>query len=216
MGWGAFAAAQRTYIYNEPEVLYKSALELYQKQKYSSAFEGFEEYLRHTASDSRNHISSAKYFQAACATELFHNNAEGLLLSFLRDYPESPMTSNAHFQLGRVYFRDKKFSKALTNFGEVQENVLSRDEWYEYQYKMGYCHYEADHYKEALEKFKKIKDSKSMYSVPATYYYAHLQYIFKNWNEALENFRKIENEKAFKGLVPYYIAQIDYWQKKYN
>ena len=208
--------AQRSRIHTEPDKQYKDAVELYQKEKYAASYTLFGEFMEQGQYALRQHLVDAEYYRAVCAAELFYNNAEGLLSDFVRSHPESPLVSNAYFHLGKVAFRARDYRKASQYLSQADPNALSRAEWYEYYYKSGYSAFETKDYKKALSYFTKIKDAESVYRVPATYYYAHIRYIEKDWNEALKAFKSIENEKAFRGVVPYYIAQIYYWQKKYD
>lgn len=210
------ADAQESYSLREPDRKYKEAVELYQKEKYGAAYKIFDEILERNSFGMPSVKADAYYFRAASATELQYDNAEGLLKDFVRTFPESPLVTNAHFQLGRVYFRTKKWKEAEKSLEQVAPNSLSRNEWYEYHYKMGYVYFETRKLDKALTYFSKIKDANNIYRVPATYYYGHIQYTKKNWNEAIKAFKSIENEKAFKGVIPYYIAQIYYLQGKYE
>lgn len=208
--------AQRTNVYVEPEVIYREGLELFQKEKYAAAQPKFEEFLalkKPTAAGTR---ALAAYLDAVCAVELFHEDGEAKLTHFLATYPESPLTVKAQFQLGKLKFRKREFKEAIQRFQETDADLLSRDEWYEYKYKLGYSYFMVGQNKQAQPLFREIKDSKNLYAVPATYYYAHICYEEKKYDEALTNFRKIENEKAFAGMVPYYVVQIYYLQKKYD
>lgn len=208
--------AQRTNIYVEPEVIYREGLDLFQKEKYAAAQPKFEEFLavkKQTAPGTR---ALASYLDAVCAVELFHEDAEAKMNNFMRNYPESPLTIKAKFQLGKLKFRQKKYKDAIKEFLATDAEQLSRDEWYEYKYKLAYSYFSTGQFKQAQPMFREIKDSKNVYAVPATYYYAHIAYLDKKYDEALINFRKIENEKAFAGMVPYYVVQIYYFQKKYD
>ncbi len=118
--------------------------------------------------------------------------------------------------MGKLLFRKREYKEAIQRFQETDADHSSRDEWYEYKYKLGYSYFMVGQYKQAQPLFREIKDSKNVYAVPATYYYAHISYADKKYEEALANFRKIENEKAFAGMVPYYVVQIYYFQKKYD
>lgn len=212
----SYVRAQENYILKEPDRKYKDAVELYQKEKYGSAYKLFDEVVQSSIIGMPSVKADASYYRASCATELQFDNAEGLLRDFIRSYPESPLTVNAWFQLGRVYFRAKKWKQAELALEQVNVNALSKNEWYEYHYKMGYVYFETGKLDKSLNYFVKIKDADNIYRVPATYYYAHIQYTKRNWNESLKAFKSIENEKSFKGLVPYYIAQIYYLQGKYE
>lgn len=208
--------AQRTNVYVEPEAVYREGLDLFQKEKYAAAQPKFEAFLALKKPTAPGTRALASYLDAVCAVELFHEDGEAKLIHFLATYPESPLTIKAQFQLGKLMFRKRDFKEAIQRFLETDADQLSREEWYEYKYKLGYSYFMTEQYKQALPFFREIKDSKNLYAVPATYYYAHINYVEKKYDEALTNFRKIENEKAFSGMVPYYVVQIYYLQKKYD
>ena len=208
--------AQRTNVYVEPEAIYREGLDLFQKEKYAAAQPKFEAFLALKTPTAPGTRALASYLDAVCAVELFHEDGEAKLTHFLASYPESPLTVKAQFQLGKLMFRKRDFKEAIQRFLETDADQLSREEWYEYKYKLGYSYFMTEQYKQALPLFREIKDSKNLYAVPATYYYAHINYVEKKYDEALTNFRKIETEKAFSGMVPYYVVQIYYLQKKYD
>lgn len=208
--------AQRTNVYVEPEVLYREGLDLFQKDKFAAAQPRFEAFLNVKSPTAPGTRANAAYLDAVCAVELFHEDAEQKLLAFARNYPESPLTVKAGFQLGKLKFRQKKYKDAIQEFRSTDPDQLSREEWYEYKYKLGYSYFMTGQFNQALPLFREIKDSNNVYAVPATYYYAHISYLNKKYDEALLNFRKIEKEKAFSGMVPYYVVQIYYFQKKYD
>jgi len=68
----------------------------------------------------------------------------------------------------------------------------------------------------ALASYENVMNTKSSYSKPANYYYAHIQYQKGNLDEALSSFKAIENERKFKKYVPLYLIKIYYQQGRYQ
>jgi tetratricopeptide (TPR) repeat protein len=64
--------------------------------------------------------------------------------------------------------------------------------------------------------FAKVKDEESEYAPAATYYYAYMAYTNKDYQVALESFTKLKEDKDFKSVVPYFISQIYYVQKRFD
>ncbi|MCC6599198.1 MAG: tetratricopeptide repeat protein, partial [Crocinitomicaceae bacterium] len=54
------------------------------------------------------------------------------------------------------------------------------------------------------------------YKQAATYYFSHIAYEQGDYQTAIEGFLKLENDQNFRPIVPYYITQIYYKQKKYD
>jgi TolA-binding protein len=161
-------------------------------------------------------IADANYYYAACAVELFHEDALDLLQKFIQQYPESPKIALAHFHLGKIYFRKKDYENAIRELTSTDIYQLSKDQYIEHSFKLGYSYYMVKDYDNALMYFAKIKDEKNIYQVPAIYYYAHICYVQQKYEMALQNFLLIKDDKKFSQIVPFYIAQIYFMQKKYQ
>src|ERR1039458_2930494 len=76
--------SQKTAIYTNPDADFKSALELFQKQKFGSAQKQFSKIEERYASEPNNLVRiDAEYYAALCALELFNKDAELLLKNFI-------------------------------------------------------------------------------------------------------------------------------------
>jgi len=82
--------SQKTTIYTHDNATYNSALELYDKEKFSAAQEKFAQVLQHIKNDKSEIAVDAMYYHALCGLELFNIDAENLLIKFIYAYPESP------------------------------------------------------------------------------------------------------------------------------
>ena len=209
------AGAQQTEIYHEPEFLYKKAMELIEKEKYSAAQEFLNQYLQ-VPNTSINNSINASYYKAVCAYELFHPDAAQLFSSFIDDNPESLKNSLAHFYLGRINYREKKYRNAIPHFEKTDIYYLNNDEIAEYYFKSGYCYFIKPDLEKASSRFNEIIRVESRYQSAAQYYYAHIAYVNDNYATALESFKMLSSSETFGPLVPYYITQIYFEQKKYD
>lgn len=208
--------AQKTLSHKSPENEYKLAQNLFNKELYSAALELFTEVGNKIKDKNSLLYADCKFHIAVCSYELLNNDAEYLLSSFIRDFPENASTIRAEFLLANLYYRDRKYSKAQKLYSEIDINNLSAKERHEYNFKYGYSAYMQSEYVLARSRFSQVKDTDSHYSVAATYYFAHIAYTDKNYATALEHFRKVQNDASFGPIVPYYIVQILYFQRKYD
>jgi len=217
--WLIFAsavAAQQSPIYLENNRQIREGIELFNKEKFVPAQEFFQRYLV-TNTDRHSELrKTAVFYHALCAVELFHRDAEYLLTNFIYEYPESPLIRQAWFKLGSFFFRDKKYRDARKWFEKTEPEHLESEQVDEFHFKLGYCYFKAEDYDRALAEFAMVKDGDSDYASTANYYYGHIQYHNKNFESALEHFRKLEQDEVFGRVVPFYISQIYYLQKKYN
>lgn len=208
--------AQKTKIYTDKYTVYREALELYDKEKYAAAQEKFEATVK-SLSDAQDEVSiNAEYYYALCALKLFHPDAEYLLERFIHMHPESPQVRTVYMHLGRHFFQNKKWKKAIEYFRKVDTYHLNEKELFEYHYKKGYASFQYKDMKSAAASFTEIKDKENDYREPALYYYSHIAYSDKNYQVALEGFEQLKSSESFSTLVPYYIAQIYYLQGKYE
>jgi TolA-binding protein len=212
----AVSFSQQSTLPRDKDSDLRQAFELFDKEKFGAAQRYF---VRATRANTDQHSELRKiseYYTALCAVELFNRDAEYLLTSFIYQHPESPLVKQAHFQLGKFFFRDKKYKKALEWFKQVEPEILTEDEQSEFHFKYGYSFFKADQYDQALAEFAVIKDGNSSYATTATYYYGHMQYQKSNYETALEHFKKLTDDELFGPVVPFYISQIYYLQRKYD
>ena len=139
------AFSQKTAVYTNPDISFRSALELFQKQKYGSAQKQFSKITEHYRSEPNNLILiDAEYYSALCALELFNKDAELLLKDFIANHPESPRVQVAYFNLGIYNYRKKQYNKTLDWFSKVDIYDLNNEELSEFYFKRGYSNLEED------------------------------------------------------------------------
>jgi tetratricopeptide (TPR) repeat protein len=208
--------AQQTAVYSHEDNDYRAGLELFEKQKYGAAQEKFEEAIARINNAGDEIFVNAEYYRALCALELFNKDAEFLLSEFIKDHPESPRVRTAYFQLGRYHYRRKKYRDAIEWLEKVDEYDLSHKELAEFYFKKGYSYFKVENFDEASKNFYEIKEIDNEYRDPALYYYAHIAYTRGNHQTALQGFEQLKAHPSFGAVVPYYIAQIYFLQKRYE
>ena len=208
------ASAQKSLIYTDEDYDYRVGVDLFNKQHYSQAQQFFERVVRHYGNESSDIKADAEYYAALCALELFNNDAEYRIGKFINDYPESPRTRTAYFEMGRYQYRVNHYREAIEYFDKVWKQHLNRDQQAELYFKKGYSYFKMGQTEKAQKMFYELIDKNNKYSAPAIYFYAHLAYTNKNYETALNNLAKIENDPAFAPVVPYYRVQIYFIQGK--
>jgi TolA-binding protein len=209
-------SAQKTAIYTDKHADFKMGLELNDKAQFASAQQKFNNIIENISNNKDEIRISAEYYAAVCALELFNKDAEFLLRKFVTDHPDDTRAKTAFFQLGKHYYRDKKWKKAIEWFVLVNPRDLDKPARNEYSFKYGYSLFMVNKYDEAKVKFYDVKNTESEYATPAIYYYSHISYTEGSYQVALEGFNKIKHDENFRKVVPYYITQIYYRQKKYD
>ena len=216
LGIGLATVAQKPYSFDTPEAKYQNALELFYKQKYAPAQEQFQVLIDEYPNFDTELKVNAAYYSALCSVYLFNNDAEYRLNHFIASYPESMKARDAVWTMARFLYQTKKYRKAIPYFEKTNRNMLDKEEQAEYFFKKGYCYFIKRDFDRASAAFYEIKDIQSDFSGPAIYYYGYIAYSSEKYETALSSFRRLEKDETFKDIVPYYILQILYKQKKYE
>ncbi len=209
-----FSQAQKTAIQLDVDALYKSGLELFDKNQFVSAQKAFDDYINSKAKSTLK--TDATFYAAACAIELFHKDGEWRMKDFIEKYPESIKVNKANFYLGKSAFRKKKYEETLEYLNKIDHFKLTKTELEEYYFKRGYSYFTLNQLEKAKADFFEIKDKDNKYMYPAIYYYSHISYTEKNYEIALAGFNKLVGNETFQSVVPYYITQIYFIQGKYE
>lgn len=208
--------AQQTAVFDNPHADYTLALELFNKQKFGAAQQLFLKTIERVQDPDADMRINSEYYAAICAYELFHPDAEKMLSEFIYNHPTHHRQNVAVFHMGNLQFRNRKYEEALTWYKTIDLFDLSQEQRNEFNFKVGYSHFMNDDFSKAKPYFFQIRDPKSLYFGPATYYYAHIAYTQGNYETAMKNFQKIRDNETFKEIIPFYIAQIYFLQGKYD
>lgn len=196
--------------------LYREALELFDHEKYVPAKEKFEQYIAEEKNPQHALRINSEYYSGICALYLMHKDAEYQLEQFVLEHPDSPWKQHVYFELATFSYKSKQYKKALEWFEFVDERNLSAADKVEFLYKRGHSRFETGDMVNARTDFFEAKQSESEYKQAATYYFSHIAYEQGDYQTALEGFLQLDNDPVFKPLVPYYVTQIYYKQKKYD
>ncbi|MBO7200374.1 MAG: tetratricopeptide repeat protein [Bacteroidales bacterium] len=194
---------------------YQRAVELFEKNKYSSAQKAFKEFLKNKDEVFNDeYLVDAYYYDAVCAYILTNKDAESKLLSFIDKFPQSSRLSMAQLYLANCYYDEKDYKKALAQYRKIEMSQIDKSMISEYEFKFGYSLFQSGNVKKAKDYFSRVMVSNSRYASSASYYYAHIQYMEGDYELALDKFQKLMQDDKFVGIVPYYIAQIYFYLDK--
>ncbi|HUM46912.1 MAG TPA: hypothetical protein PLD84_08290, partial [Chitinophagales bacterium] len=212
--------AQQTNVHSDPALNYKSGMELFQQEKYGAAQEKFRQAIIdfRNPGEAKNHLLllEALFFDARCSKILDRPDAEKLLLDIINNYEENATTRLVYFHLADLYFDQKKYDKSITWYKKVDPADLTSSEKTEYNFQFGFSYFYKKEFDKAKPYFSEVKSLKGEYYYPANYYYGYISYKQGSYKEALSSFREVEKSELYKGIVPYYIANIYYQEKKYD
>ncbi|HXL56652.1 MAG TPA: tetratricopeptide repeat protein [Chitinophagaceae bacterium] len=207
--------AQYTKANNDPDADFKLAKELYQKEQFSLAYPLFKTLYAEDKSNSSIPVSiktESKYYSIVCGLELKDETAEQAAIEFINLEHNETRVEMISYHLGEYYYNKKDFANAVTYYEKVTYDNLSNSEIANMKFHLGYAYFTMRRFKDAKPLFDAIRQIKNDPNyVDANYYYGFIAFGDKNYKEALNAFKITEDKPAYKGIVPYYITEIYYY-----
>jgi TolA-binding protein len=213
------AFAQQTAFYKDPQETFKEAKEYYQKEQYSLAYPLFKDLQQHSMETDRANLpvttQEIEYYFIVCALKQNEGRSEDKAISYIDVEKNTARVQMLNFHLGEYYYRNQKFSDAVTRYEATNIVNLSNREIADMKFHQGYAYFTMQRFNQAKPLFNTIRKEKDDPNyLDANYYYGYLAFRDRQYTDALESFRIVENEKDYASVVPFYIAQIYYIQGK--
>lgn len=208
--------SQKTIYFDPPQSTYRQALLLFEQKNYGAAKQMFVQFMSESIDPKDVFYENAAYYEAISGIALSNKDALRKVEHFVTDYPESNWLPQIYFELGKLYYKNRKYVETLEAFQNTSPNKLSKEQSDEYYYKKGYSELSLNKFDEAAQSFSEILTSETTYGPAANFYYGHIQYQKGKYDEALNSFKAIEDNKKFNKYVPYYIIHIYYERGDYN
>ncbi len=211
--------AQATHAITDPEKNYKDAKELFVKEQYALAYPLFAALKAqnpdNTTSDHAYINDDVNYYYIVCQLKLQQPAAEQQARHYVDVVSNEPRRELMSYHLAKYYFLKDDYSNAINYYERAGLENLSNDEIADAKFEKAYCYFNLKQFGEAKPLFDEIHQMpESKYYIPANYYYGFISYYERNYNEALKAFKLVETQEEYKGVVPYYIAEIYYFQGK--
>ncbi|MEO6541046.1 MAG: tetratricopeptide repeat protein, partial [Ferruginibacter sp.] len=213
------AFAQPTHTITDPEKKYKDAKELFVRDQFALAYPLFAELrAENPANTISNHTyinDDVNYYYIACELKLQQPIAEQEAKHYIEVVSNEPRRQLLSYHLAKYYFIKEDFSNAIDYYERAGLENLTNEEIADAKFEKAYCYFNLKQFEVAKPLFDEIHQMPdNKYYVPANYYYGVISYSNRNYAEALRSFKLVETQEEYKGVVPYYIAEIYYFQGK--
>ena len=211
--------AQATKINTDPDSEFKQAKDLYFRGQYSLAYPIFKT-LTYSAPYQKSNIPEARavearFYTLACSLMLNQASAEQTAKEFIHFEHSTPLVEMLSFQLAEYYFRKEQFEEALTYYKKAGTANLNNEETAKLQFHQGYCLFTMQAFEEAAPLFNAIRQMPSSPNyIDANYYYGFIEFYRKDYDAALNSLKIVQDNPNYNKIVPYYIAEIYYFQNK--
>ncbi len=209
--------SQPNFNVTDPERNFKDAKEFFIKEQYSLAYPLFkalkQKYPENSQSDHMYLNQDIGYYYIVCGLQLNQPLAEDEAKNFIAVANNEPRQQIMGYHLAKYYFARNDFNNAITYYQRAGYSNLSNEEIADAKFELAYSYFNLKKFEEAKPLFNEIHQlPKNKYYYPANYYYGYISYHDKDFSEALKSFKVVENRGEYQGLVPYYIAEIYYFQ----
>ncbi len=219
------SAAQIPISNRTEDMLLKHGIEQFQQGHYTLASQSMQEYLQQhiQPAESRNKealllaIQQAKYILALSNLKGKSTDAEAEIIRYIDQTVNPVYRQRAAFALAQTYFQQNNLPAAITYYEIAGIDNLSNKEIADAKFELAYSYFNERRFDQAKPLFATIKElPDNKYYIAGNYYYGLLAYNDKNYGQALTSFERIHNQEEYKDIVPYYEAEISYFQGDYD
>ena len=211
--------AQPTHVITDAEKQFKEAKGLFIKQQYALAYPLLQEVKKQYPDEQKsNNVylhDDVNYYYIVCRLKLQLPIAEEEAKHYIDWVNNQPRLELMSYHLGKFYFTKDDFTNAIKYYEQASLDNLSNEEIADAKFEKAYCYFNLKRFADAKPLFNEIHQlPENKYYIPANYYYGFISYYDHSYGEALKAFKLVELKEEYKGVVPYYIAQIYYFQNK--
>ncbi|WMN10965.1 tetratricopeptide repeat protein [Marivirga salinae] len=207
--------SQYAFVNSHADKIYQDGIEFFEQKQFTAAQNKFEDYLKHQ-DKTKLKSDNAEYFSALISIYLYHANGEKRVKSFVESNPTHPKASEAYFELGNFYFREKNYAKAIQYYEKTDAEKLRGEDKTHYQFKVAYSYFSRRAFEEALPYFTRLKRRDNQYQSAANYYAGYINFEQKDFDEALIDLERAAENDAYKVSTANMIANIYYQKGQYD
>ena len=150
-----------------------------------------------------------------CAAEMHDNDAEQIMLAYLRRYPESVHVNDVRFMLAMYHCEREEYSQARKYLKRVSYKALTSDNKERYNMRLGYIEFTSGNYDKAYELFS-ILSPTGDYADHAIYYKSYIHYARGEYKAAYTGFESLKKSDNYAKIIPYYLFQIEFARGNYQ
>jgi len=217
------AQAQFTLKFTEPHRLLKQSIEHYEYGHYQKSHDLVQQYLDKNFTKSERepmgsqdalYEATAEFYKRLTEVGLQKNGGMANLGVFLAETPYAAIQQYGYFKMAKFLFAQQNFIQAIPFYEKSSINYLSNDEITQRNFELAYCYLLNNQLDKVNPLFASIKDVEGDYFSPGNYYHGVLSYYKGEYADALKSFEAVKNQEQYKDIVPFYIAELNYFTGK--
>lgn len=213
------SVSQPTHAIADPQALYKQVQGYILQDEYALAYpllkELREKYPDNTASNHSYLNDDIEYYFLLCELKMQLETGEAGAEKYINTVNNTARTQMLAFNLAHYYFLNDRYKKTIEYYDIAGFDNLTNYQIAEAKFEKAYGYFNLKQFAAAKPLFNEVHQLPDhKYFIPANYYFGFIAYKDKQYNDALKAFKLVETVPEYKGVVPYYIAEIYYFQGK--
>lgn len=204
----------------QDSLLYESAMTKFREGDCDRAIKGFATYIERFGKTGF-FLNDAYYYTAECENSK-KNTAQAIkYYEMLAKQPKNEHSENTFQKLARLYYADKNFGEAQTNYEKLEKVATSETNYIEGLMGQMRCNYALSKYPEAKKNavtILPIKNISKEHLIEANMTLGRIQMMDNNLVTAQFHFGYVskESKNVIGAEAMYNLAKIDYLQQKYD
>ncbi len=215
------ANAQFSLKFTEPHRLLKQSMEHYEYGHFKKSKDLATQYLNKgfikeertpQGTEDALYTATAEFYKLLAQVGLKEDQALADLGLFLAETPFASLQQYGYFKMAKSLFAQQSFAQAIPFYEKSSITYLSNTEITQRNFELAYCYLLNNQLDKVSPLFASIKDVKGEYFSPGNYYHGVLSYYSGDYDAALKSFEAVKNQKQYEDIVPFYIAELNYFK----
>ena len=207
--------AQITQLLQDPDAEFKQAKEMFQNDQYGLAYPVFKKIYSNGAPNSNLSLAvqlESKYYYILCGLKINDSTAAPMAVDFTEKEYDVPHVQMMRFHLGEYYYRRKMLPEAVASYEKTNIANLSNREIADMKFHQAYGYFTMTQFDKAKPLFNAIRQiPEDPNYIDANYYYGFIAFNEKKYSEAIASFQVAEKSPDYQNVVPFYLAEIYYF-----
>ena len=154
----------------------------------------------------------ALYLKTIAALKLDDANSVDSIEQYIVNTANPTYKQRAAFTVAQYYFQSGALQKAISYYELAGIENLKNNEVANSKFELAYCYFNSSQFDKAEILFSTIKEIDGKYYDASNYYYGLLAYNNQKYDDALISFDRIAKKPEYISVVPYYIAEVQYFK----
>jgi tetratricopeptide (TPR) repeat protein len=153
----------------------------------------------------------AQYIQAIGGIKTMTEAAVEKAILLIEQTTAQPLRDRLHLAIAQYYFINGQLATAIPYYEQAGISNLSNTEIADAKFELAYCYFNNNQLEKADPLFAVMKEVQGKYYSPGNYYFGLLAYNRGAYTDALKAFDRIDEEPRYRAVVPYYMAELQYF-----